>query len=251
MFHLMTKVLVIFILTKVIFSNCKFYSICFDKCAFNKCEFKKCTIDYCSFDNIQCGLKLINCNINNTEFSNLYLNVIECFYVYESTFIECEFDKFHITTTSKTQHIFAKFTQTAFIESVISMSDTMSKQVIIETNCIGYYQTCPETGEYIAYKYAHVKSSKVIVQLKITADALRMSAGGRKCRASKAEVLSITSLDGKIQYKKAYSDWDHSFIYQVGKTVEVFNFDNNRWEECSYGIHHFLTRQEAVTYAIA
>lgn len=236
---------------KVIFSHCTFDNICFDKCAFNKCEFTKCTLECCFFDNIQCGLQFSNCNLDNTEFNNLYLNTSKCFDVRESTFIECVFDTFYITTTPKTQRIFVTFSQTAFIESVINMSDTMSKYVIIETNCSGYYQTCPETGEYIAYKYAHTKSGKVIVQLKITADALRTSAGDRKCRASKAEVLSITSFDGKTQYKKAYSDWNHSFIYEVGKIVTVPNFNTNRWKACSYGIHHFLTRQEAVSYAIA
>lgn len=236
---------------KVTFNHCIFDSTYFDKCAFNKCVFNKCAIDYCSFGNIQCGLQFIKCNISNTEFNDLYLNTIECFNVCESTLIECAFDEFHITKKLKTRLSFATFEQTAFIDSTISISDTLSNYVIIETSCIGYYQTCPETGEYIAYKYAHTKAGKVIVQLKITADALRTSAGGRKCRASKAEVLSITSFDGKKHYKKAYSDWDHSFIYEVGKTVEVTDFDDNRWEECSYGIHHFITRKEAIAYAIA
>ena len=34
----------------------------------------------------------------------------------------------------------------------------------------------------------------------------------------------------------------------VGDIVRVDNFDKNRWNECSTGIHFFITRQEAVDY---
>ena len=43
-------------------------------------------------------------------------------------------------------------------------------------------------------------------------------------------------------------DHDKDFIYKVGEIVEVKDFDENRWEECSTGIHFFLTRDEAVRY---
>lgn len=104
---------------------------------------------------------------------------------------------------------------------------------------------CPETGAYIAYK----KASGLIVELEIAKDAKRSSATSRKCRASKAKVLSITTLDGKnAEVSSVKSDYDSSFVYTVGETVEVQNFDENRWNECSSGIHHFITRQEAVDY---
>ena len=34
----------------------------------------------------------------------------------------------------------------------------------------------------------------------------------------------------------------------VGETVSVSDFDENRWNECSTGIHFFITRDEAVRY---
>lgn len=42
---------------------------------------------------------------------------------------------------------------------------------------------------------------------------------------------------------------DRSFIYRVGETVSVDDFDNNRWNECAPGIHFFVTRDEAVKYS--
>ena len=88
-----------------------------------------------------------------------------------------------------------------------------------------------------------------IIKLKIPEDALRVSATGRKCRASKAKVVSITNLDGtQTDIKEVSSIYDHRFKYKVGETVEVDDFDTNRWNECSTGIHFFITREEAVNY---
>ena len=103
---------------------------------------------------------------------------------------------------------------------------------------------CPKKGSFIGYK----KADNKIVKLLITEDAKRSSATTRKCRCSKAKVLSITSLDGKEEYTKVASDHNSNFIYEVGKIVEVENFDENRWKECTTGIHFFITRDEAVMY---
>ena len=107
-----------------------------------------------------------------------------------------------------------------------------------------YPLTCPEKGEYTAFKKAGGK----IVELRIPADAKRLSATGRKCRANKAVVVSITELDGTPAGNEVCSDYDSSFAYRIGETVEVQNFDENRWNECAPGIHHYITREEAVRH---
>ena len=111
--------------------------------------------------------------------------------------------------------------------------------------------SCPDVGAFIGYKKAWVGKdppTSAIVELEIMADARRCSAAGRKCRCDKAKVLSITSPDVKEHYESAFSDYDASFIYKVGEIVEVKDFDKNRWNECSTGIHFFINRQEAVDY---
>ena len=107
---------------------------------------------------------------------------------------------------------------------------------------------CPEKGSFIGFKKALTNEEEVIVELLITEDAKRSSATSRKCRCSKAKVLSITSLDEIEQYNEAYSSYDNDFIYELGKTVEPDSFDEDRFDECSNGIHFFITRQEAVDY---
>ena len=108
-----------------------------------------------------------------------------------------------------------------------------------------FHLQCPEEGSYIAYKKCQEDR---IVKLLIPEDAKRSSATTRKCRASKAKVLSITNIDGTENFDIAFSCYDRCSIYKVGKTIEIKDFDENRWNECSTGIHHFMTRKEAVDY---
>ena len=109
---------------------------------------------------------------------------------------------------------------------------------------------CPEEGSFVGFKraYAVDKYIQVIVKLEIPAEAKRSSATNRKCRCNKAKVLSITDLQGIAEFQMAVSIWDNNFIYEVGKTVIVDDYDDNRWNECSTGIHFFITRDEAVNY---
>ena len=112
---------------------------------------------------------------------------------------------------------------------------------------------CPEEGSFIGFKKAHTASPdfrEAIVKLLITEDAKRSSATTRKCRCDKAKVISITSLDGKENFTTAYSYYDRIFQYTVGQTVIIDDFDEDRWNECSTGVHFFITREEAIDYTI-
>lgn len=109
-----------------------------------------------------------------------------------------------------------------------------------------YPLICPEVGEFIGWKKVE---DDLIVKLRIPDRAMRSSAYGRKCRCSEAEVLAIEYPDGHNYEKDQVSSMnDPDFIYTVGKTVSVKDYDTNRWHECSEGIHFFITRQEAVNF---
>ena len=110
---------------------------------------------------------------------------------------------------------------------------------------IFFPMACPEKGSFIAFK----KAGCYIIELFIPSNAKRCSATSRKCRCNKAKVISITTPSGdKTNITEVYSNYDPNFIYKLGEYVEVKNFDDNRWNECSTGIHFFITRQEAVNY---
>ena len=103
---------------------------------------------------------------------------------------------------------------------------------------------CPEEGAFIGWKKSRDDS---IIKLWIPEDAKRSSACGRKCRCDKAEVLSIQTWDGR-QLHHTESHYDRTFTYEVGTTVSVDCFEEDRWVECAPGIHFFISRQEAVDY---
>ena len=108
---------------------------------------------------------------------------------------------------------------------------------------------CPDFGMFIGFKKAYYKSEPYIVVLEIPEDAKRLSSTGRKCRCDKAKVLEIQNIDGsKADVEFVCSQFDRSFQYKVGEVVSVDDFCEDRWNECSQGIHFFINRQEAVEY---
>ena len=109
----------------------------------------------------------------------------------------------------------------------------------------GCYLSCPTEGSFIGWK----KASGHIVKLRIPEDARRSSATGHKCRCDKAYVMEIQNMDGtKATEDTVRADHDKNFVYTVGATVEVPDFDDNRWSECAPGIHFFIDRRAAVEY---
>ena len=105
--------------------------------------------------------------------------------------------------------------------------------------------SCPDIGVFTAWK----KARGYIIQLEIPAESKRLSATTRKCRCNIAKVVAIQNIDGTDSgLLEVRSGYDHNFIYKVGETLSVDKFDSNRWNECSNGIHFFITREEAVNY---
>ena len=116
----------------------------------------------------------------------------------------------------------------------------------VKTNMytIGYNLACPEEGSFIGYK----KAGKYIVKLLILEDSKRSSATTLKCRCDKAKVLDVEKIDTGEKIESTPSDYDINFIYKVGEIVKVDDFDENRWYECSSGIHFFMNKQNAINY---
>lgn len=109
------------------------------------------------------------------------------------------------------------------------------------------HQIVPETGAFIAWKKLQSGS---IAQLLIHEDA--ECTGGiasRKCRVSKAKVLSIVDAHGK-KVKSGKSLYDSNVIYRVGKTVTPDFYDPNPFIDCSNGIHCFISKGEAERYIL-
>ncbi len=94
-------------------------------------------------------------------------------------------------------------------------------------------------GDLIGWKKCQ---GGVIVKLAIPAAAKRSHAFGRKCRAEFADVLEVIGASSGV------SSHDNKTEYRVGCRVAADRFDENWQEECSGGIHFFITRIEAENY---
>ena len=96
-------------------------------------------------------------------------------------------------------------------------------------------------GSLIGYKKVSTPTGNGIVTLHIPAAARRSHAFGRKCRCEFAEVVEAP--DG------AYTDQHGPRTeYKVGEIVKSDKWDENWMNECSNGIHFFITREEAEAY---
>jgi hypothetical protein len=60
-------------------------------------------------------------------------------------------------------------------------------------------------------------------------------------------VLAIYNDQGE-EVESGASQYDPNFVYRVGEVVYPHAWDDDRWNECSGGIHFFLTEYEARNY---
>ena len=94
-------------------------------------------------------------------------------------------------------------------------------------------------GDIIGWKKC---MNDVIVKLLIPSEAKRHNATGRKCRAQFADVLEVIGSDVGV------SRHDGRTEYRIGQRVTCDNWGEDRFDECSGGIHFFITRAEAEDY---
>ena len=123
---------------------------------------------------------------------------------------------------------------------------------------------CPDTGAFIGWKQAVLKSTgdRVIVKLLIPEDAERTSDLRRECRADKVKVLEIQTIGGEVLIDEHTRTGDcaisikHSEVeYIVGEETRAVNayfedfqrFEHNQWHY-NNGIFFFTNRRDAVLY---
>ena len=100
----------------------------------------------------------------------------------------------------------------------------------------------PPEGTLFGYKKVRRDDGTyTVIKLLIPADAQRTSAfASRKCRASRVEVVEGEGVSPTASRSK--------LRYAPGATVTADHFNPDRREECTHGIHFFLTREEAEAY---
>lgn len=216
--------------------------VTFIDCKFNKCHFDE-DCDFASADFNECELTDIETN-SGTNFAGASFDKcnMKNAICYGANFRDTSFWNTDLTNVKMYE---ADFTNADFTRCKLD-------NIMYDELTAGIALACPEQGPFVAFKKAHLyNGDRCIVKLYVPAEAERSSATTRKCRVSKAKVVAVYKIEGGIYTpvkQNAYSNHTNSFVYKLGSTVSVKNFDKNRWNECSTGIHCFITKREAALY---
>jgi hypothetical protein len=156
------------------------------------------------------------CNFSGSDINKTSLN--------DSTFRECNFNKTNLENTSMKGCSFKNctFLDTTFPDFQI-----------------------PQGQDLLGYKKVRYGTKGKIVTLLIPKQAKRTACLiSRKCRAEYAIVL-------KGAGRPCRSSFNWNFIYKNGETVKPrYPYNPDPTQECTSGIHFFITREEAEDYPI-
>ncbi len=213
-------------LSSIVLSGCKFHGL-----TLHGINFQGCRLNEVSFR----GASLHNCT-----FKHSFLNAC--------TFRDASLDCCDMSSALivRTDFIGARAEETSFSDAYIAKGNRFSASVMQSP---GLRQICPATGAFDAWKIVYVERIPHLIHLRVPENALRSSATSRRCRCSEAKVISIRNL---CTHESVNSVTNISYcpcVYTVGKIATPDHFNENRWDECSHGIHVLLTEREAIAYA--
>lgn len=112
--------------------------------------------------------------------------------------------------------------------TLLDKDEQIRKGIILQEKMIGWKKCCND----------------ILVKLEVPKGATVFSINNHKCRTNIAKIVKIVGGDGK----SAISKYDEKFIYILGETVEVKDFNQYYNIECGAGIHFFRTKKEAINY---
>lgn len=200
---------------------------------------------------------LSNANINHTDLS--YSNLLDDDLTYCNLYsAELKYSNLINIDLSHTNLLYTNLYNTNLTNVNLSYADLYEANLInsglenIKTNNYTEYfnSKCPKSGSFIGWKKCKYNKQFYIVKLEIPEDALRSSSTSEKCRCNKAKVLEIQNIDESIpcNLTKVESIFDDKTTYELGKTLEINDFNKNEWYDSAEGINFYMTRKQAVDY---
>lgn len=210
-------------LTQAIVKDCDLSGMDFSGLDCSWWALTDCVLDGCNFtDGSIAHGKFVRCSFKNAVFRRCDMEGAD---LREADLTNCDI---------RGANLYSAWLEQAKLEGVMDDEDTK------------YFRLrCPEKGAFIAYKKCYEDR---VAMLLVPADAKRVSATNDACRCSKAKVLTITSVDFTQRFSWANSYVDENFIYREGEWAIPDRFTEDRWVESTYGIHFWMTREEAIAY---
>lgn len=205
------------------------------------------------------GAEFYSCIFDGVYFENVNFN---CARFDDCLFVNCVFTN---VTFIDAIIMSSFFTECSFMNSNLDRAKVhdfgYSGLLMRNSKCSHIRMACPEEGSFIAWKkvaYAvpicqlHEYGTGIkfaLVKLQIPAEAKRSSAGSRKCRCEYADVLDIEDIETGRKMN-CVNNYERPILYIKGERVTPDSFDPDRWNECSHGIHFFMSKQDALEYQI-
>lgn len=241
--------------------------VCLENAKLNYTYLKDADLSYSSLKGAYlCDADLSRSNLSYADLSNALLNdsysrmayfiganmrgsIVHDAVLYESNFSNADLSYADLT---KSDLYFCNLTNANLNNCNLHNADLNMALTNGENlnSALGLNDQCPKTGSFIGWKKCiGYDNIYYIVKLEIPADAKRSSSTGIKCRCSKAKVLEIQNLDGtKANVNEVHSWYSLSFKYIIDEILEVPDFDERYWFDCSSGIHFFMNKEDAINY---
>lgn len=197
------------------------YSINFSGLTLENVEFDRCNLDLCKFNNAE----LLSTDFNTCIINRIYFGTCK---IKKVDFIRCLLDEVYFTNSSFDN---VDFDFSTLLDVKLPERENIRRGVILKEDLIGY-----KKGR-----------NAEIITLLIPKGSVVFSINNNKCRTNRAKVLEIKNSFGR-NVETAISDFDHTFVYKVGQSYEIDNFDTRYNIECGTGIHFFKTLEEAIQY---
>jgi hypothetical protein len=199
------------------FVGCSFEKISVSGARVRRLSFEDCEIkDLVFIDSLVSSLTMVRTNVDHITTHSVLS--------YDITLTD---------THVKSLEMYGSYTNSPYMDGF-----TVEKTHFEDTNI---QPVCPEEGSFIAWKKG---DRNTLIKLLIPSDAKRSSGFSRHCRASHAYVMQILDRN-REPITEAYGYFRKNFKYTLGQIVYADDWDEDRWEECSHGIHFFMTRKEA------
>lgn len=217
-----------------------------------------------------CGADLTNANLTNIKACNATFRdaVLKNAVLDNGILVNTDFVRTDLINTSfrMANVSLGNFISASMQNTVFSYADIYNARFesnitgAVFSNCKGYKHmfeyregipmNCPSDGAFIGWKIIMDDYSNIyLVKLQIPEDARRSSSFGRKCRCDKAKVLEIKNMrTGELVSSVVNDSYYKPTRYTCNEMVYPDSFDENRWIECSNGIHFFINKDEALNY---
>lgn len=203
------------------------------------CIIEQCAFYYCDFHSSFIGKSSIynsvfdNCNCDHVEF---------CSTIFDGSFIS--------TSTFVRANLLDASLEKLYI------GDDLNRIYSEAINVPNIPYKCPVEGSFIGWKKVYTSNFDhdewYLIKLEIPAVAKRSSSISNKCRCSMAKVVGIYDKSGNPTEIKSIinKNSNRHTEYNVGEYVYPDSFDEDRWKECTHGIHFFIDKEEAMNYCL-